>query len=113
MDGIRSFLQNGDIGAVDRTFLVLLVKLMHVMEYFNRASVPFQNVSGETQRVNQLNTRCKDTADKLLNTDTGCKGNVPEKLKPKIDEGIQLLASEVRKIEQERDKLKLRWIGVR
>lgn len=112
VEGSRAFLQHGDIGA-DGVFLVLLVKLMHAMEIFNRASEPFRDISSEANRINQLHNRCVSAVNKQLAVGASCKNDVPDKLKPKIDEGLQLLAGEVRRIERERDRLKLRWLEIK
>jgi len=81
------------------------------MDLHNQGAEPFRSDYQEKGRVNLLHRRCVDTVNKLLNIEAGCQNDVPEKLKPKIDEAIQLLASEIERLEQQRDKLKGRWIS--
>lgn len=107
VESIEGFLRLGDIGTLDTGFLTNLVKLLHVEKIFNLANQPFSNLAGETTRVNQLHKVCVETANRQFDIGATCKNDVPQKLKPKISEAIQLLTSEIERLERQRDKLKL------
>jgi hypothetical protein len=113
VEATEGFLRHGDIGNLNNTFLTLLVRSIHVMKLFNLANQPFSNLPGETTRVNKLHKVCVETANSQLGIDATCKNDVPGKLKASIDEGLQLLEEEIRRVDPGKRVLKTLWIKIK
>ena len=97
VNGLRTFLRSDVIREVNKELVGTFIKLLTVMEHFNKGIEPFQKISSETSRINKLHAQSVATANKLLNISASCIKEIPQKLKPTIDKTSELLRNEVAK----------------